>query len=270
MVKKLMNALVAIIFIAGVGLLVYPSFSDWWNKQHRSEAIASYEKKVASLTEKQYQQLWNGAIHYNQTHPTNSFVLSKDEEALYKKTLDVTGTGIMGYVEIPKINVSLPIYHGDDQAILQIAIGHIPGTSLPVGGKGTHSVLSGHRGLPSARLFTDIDQLKKGDILKLQVMDNTLTYKVDQISVVLPSDMSKMQIDPNQDYCTLMTCTPYGVNTHRLLVRGHRISRKSTRVARNLTRADYVIWDLSWGLICLILVMILIRIVKQRRKTMKS
>ena len=118
MVKKLMNALVAIIFIAGVGLLVYPSFSDWWNKQHRSEAIASYEKKVASLTEKQYQQLWNGAIHYNQTHPTNSFVLSKDEEALYKKTLDVTGTGIMGYVEIPKINVSLPIYHGDDQAIL--------------------------------------------------------------------------------------------------------------------------------------------------------
>ena len=241
MVKKLMNALVAIIFIAGVGLLVYPSFSDWWNKQHRSEAIASYEKKVASLTEKQYQQLWNG-----------------------------TGTGIMGYVEIPKINVSLPIYHGDDQAILQIAIGHIPGTSLPVGGKGTHSVLSGHRGLPSARLFTDIDQLKKGDIFMLQVMDNTLTYKVDQISVVLPSDMSKLQIDSNQDYCTLMTCTPYGVNTHRLLVRGHRISRKSTRVARNLTRADYVIWDLSWGLICLILVIILIRMVKQRRKTIKS
>ena len=206
----------------------------------------------------------------HQTHPTNSFVLSKDEEALYKKTLDVTGTGIMGYVEIPKINVSLPIYHGDDQAILQIAIGHIPGTSLPVGGKGTHSVLSGHRGLPSARLFTDIDQLKKGDIFMLQVMDNTLTYKVDQISVVLPSDMSKLQIDSNQDYCTLMTCTPYGVNTHRLLVRGHRISRKSTRVARNLTRADYVIWDLSWGLICLILVIILIRMVKQRRKTIKS
>ncbi|WP_202982873.1 class C sortase [Sharpea azabuensis] len=197
-------------------------------------------------------------------------IQQKDEEALYKKTLDVTGTGIMGYVEIPKINVSLPIYHGDDQAILQIAIGHIPGTSLPVGGKGTHSVLSGHRGLPSARLFTDIDQLKKGDIFMLQVMDNTLTYKVDQISVVLPSDMSKMQIDPNQDYCTLMTCTPYGVNTHRLLVRGHRISRKSIRVARNLTRADYVIWDLSWGLICLILVIILIRMVKQRRKTMKS
>lgn len=270
MVKKIVNVLVAVIFVVGVGLLVYPSFSNWWNQQHRSEAIASYEKKVASLSDKEYKHLWQDAINYNRTHNVNTFSLNQKEEKQYKKILDITHTGIMGYVEIPKINVALPIYHGDEQSILQIAIGHIPGTSLPVGGKGTHCVLSGHRGLPSARLFTDIDQLKKGDVFMLQVMDNTLTYQVDQISTVLPQDTSKMQIDPQQDYCTLVTCTPYGVNTHRLLVRGHRIPNRSVRVAPDLTAADPVIWDIIWGVIAFVFLLLGIHQLKKNRGHQKN
>ena len=270
MVKKLLNIVVAAIFVVGVGLLVYPSFSNWWNQQHRSQAIASYEKKVASLSEKEYKHLWQDAKKYNAEHHVNTISLDHEEEKQYKKVLDITNTGIMGYVEIPKINVSLPIYHGDEQSILQIAIGHIPGTSLPVGGKGTHCVLSGHRGLPSARLFTDIDQLKKGDLFMLQVMDNTLTYKVDQISTVLPQDTSKMQIDPYQDYCTLVTCTPYGVNTHRLLVRGHRIPNQSVRVAPDLTTADPVIWDICWGVVAVVLLLLGIHQLKKSKLREKN
>lgn len=165
------------------------------------------------------------------SHDESRFNLTDEERAKYEKTLDVTGTGIMGYVEIPKISVSLPIYHGTDATVLQIAIGHIPGSSLPVGGQGTHCVISGHRGLPSARLFTDIDQLREGDLFMLNVLGKTLTYQVDQIRVVLPDELDDLAIDDGQDYCTLVTCTPYGVNTHRLLVRGHRVPNQGAAVA---------------------------------------
>lgn len=169
--------------------------------------------------------------------------LSNAEKSVYNKTLDVTGTGIMAYVEIPKINTTLPIYHGTDDAILQVAVGHIPGTSLPVGGKGTHAVISGHRGLPSAKLFTDIDRLVDGDTFMIQVLDETLTYEVDQILTVLPDDVSALAIDPNQDYVTLVTCTPYGVNSHRLLVRGHRIANetKEARVTAEASQVDPIL-----------------------------
>jgi sortase A len=169
--------------------------------------------------------------------------LSKAEKSVYDKTLDVTGTGIMAYVDIPKVNTTLPIYHGTEDSILQVAVGHIPGTSLPVGGKGTHAVISGHRGLPSAKLFTDIDRLREGDTFMIQVLDETLTYEVDQILTVLPDDVSALAIDPNKDYVTLVTCTPYGVNSHRLLVRGHRIPNKvkDARVVAEASRVDAMI-----------------------------
>lgn len=176
----------------------------------------------------EYERMWNDAVEYNKAllSKSNRYNMTDEQRKEYESVLDVTGTGIMGYIEIPSIDVSLPIYHGTNESVLQIAIGHIESSSLPVGGIGTHCVISGHRGLPSAKLFTDIDQLQNGDRFMIQVLDRTLTYEVDQIRIVLPSELQDLEIDPNQDYCTLVTCTPYGVNTHRLLVRGHRVENE--------------------------------------------
>lgn len=214
-------------------MMLYPSVSDWWNSMHQSRAIATYQEAVSDNSAEVNQQLWDAAVAYNQAlpHDGSRFTLTDEERERYEQTLDVTGTGIMGYVEIPKISVSLPIYHGTDATVLQIAIGHIPGSSLPVGGEGTHCVISGHRGLPSARLFTDIDQLREGDVFMLHVLGKTLTYQVDQIRVVLPDELDDLAIDDGLDLCTLVTCTPYGVNTHRLLVRGHRIPNQGAAIA---------------------------------------
>ncbi len=214
-----------LILLAGLSLLLYPTFSDYWNSFHQSRAIASYSDAVEELDEEDYEAFWQAAVEYNKEMAStgNRFSLSEEEEEEYNKILDITGTGIMGYVEIPSIQCSLPIYHGTDEAVLQIAAGHIEGTSLPVGGEGSHCVISGHRGLPSAKLFTDLDQLVEGDVFMLRVMDEVLTYEVDQILIVEPYDLDALQIEDGKDYCTLVTCTPYGVNTHRLLVRGHRI-----------------------------------------------
>ncbi len=214
-----------LILITGVALLVYPSFSDWWNSLHQTRAVASYQEAVADLSGEERQAQWDAAAAYNAGLPAKGdrYHMSEEEQMEYENLLDISGTGIMGSIEIEKINVDLPIYHGTDEGVLQIALGHIPGSSLPVGGESAHAVISGHRGLPSARLFTDIDQLVNGDIFTLQVLGNTLTYEVDQISTVLPSEMENLEIEEGHDYVTLVTCTPYGVNTHRLLVRGHRI-----------------------------------------------
>ena len=229
--SRLVNAVLILIFLAGIALLAYPTFSDWWNDLHQSRAIAGYVEKVSDMSDKKNRAMWEAAQAYNQRLLAKSgdrFVLTDEEKEAYNKILDVTGTGIMGYVNIPKITVSLPIYHGTDPAVLEIAVGHIEGSSMPVGGRGTHCVISGHRGLPSAKLFTDIDQLKEGDTFQLQVLNRTLTYEVDQIRIVLPDQLEDLAIDPDKDYCTLVTCTPYGVNTHRLLVRGHRIKEEQT------------------------------------------
>ena len=229
--SRLINAVLVLIFLAGIGLLAYPTFSDWWNDLHQSRAIAGYVEKVSDMSDEKSRAMWEAAQAYNERLLQKSgdrFVLTDEEKEAYNKVLDVTGTGIMGYVNIPRIAVSLPIYHGTDPAVLEIAVGHIEGSSLPVGGKGTHCVISGHRGLPSAKLFTDIDRLKEGDTFQLQVLNRTLTYEVDQIRIVLPDQLEDLAIDPDKDYCTLVTCTPYGVNTHRLLVRGHRIREEQT------------------------------------------
>ncbi|MBR0410649.1 MAG: class C sortase [Eubacterium sp.] len=222
------NFLLTVILLAGLGILAYPKFSDWWNSFHQSRAIAGYVEKVADMDQKNIDKLWKEAEQYNVSlrEKSGRFRMSKEELKEYNSILDVTGTGIMGYIEISKINVSLPIYHGTNEAVLQIAIGHIEGSSFPIGGTGTHAVLSGHRGLPSAKLFSDIDQLEAGDRFVIQVLDRTMTYEVDQIHIVLPSEMQDLEIDENQDYVTLITCTPYGVNTHRMLVRGHRVANE--------------------------------------------
>ena len=193
--------------------------------------------------------------------------LSNAEKSVYNKTLDVTGTGIMAYVDIPKINTTLPIYHGRDDATLQVAVGHIPRTSLPVGGKGTHAVISGHSGLPSAKLFTDIDRLVDGDTFMIQVLDEALTYEVDQILTVLPDDVSALAIDPNQDYVTLVTCTPYGVNSHRLLVRGHRIpiKIKNARVISEASRVEPLLVAPILAIFIFILLLLVITVYRKLR-----
>ena len=221
----LLTLLLVLALIAGLSLLLYPTVADFWNSLHQSRAIASYVESVEELDDEAYEEIWAAAQEYNAALPGDDSRFVPDEEELerYESLLNVGGDGIMGYVEIEKIDVLLPIYHGASEEVLQVAIGHIPGSSLPVGGAGTHCVISGHRGLPSAKLFTDLDQLEDGDTFMLHVLGETLTYEVDQIRIVEPDDLTYLALEPGADYCTLVTCTPYGVNSHRLLVRGHRI-----------------------------------------------
>ncbi len=222
--KHLSTIFLVLILILGVGVLLYPTVSDYWNSFHQSRAIASYIDQIENIDPANYDEEWARAEAYNEKLTTlpNRFLLSDEDYAEYESLLNLTGSGIMGYIEIPKINCTLPIYHGTDEAVLQIAVGHIEGTSLPIGEPGTHTVLSGHRGLPSAKLFTDLDQLEERDLFVIRVLDRIMTYEVDQVLIVLPEEMDSLAIDPEQDYCTLVTCTPYGINSHRLLVRGHR------------------------------------------------
>lgn len=222
---RLSTILLILVFLAGLSLLLYPTVSDYWNSFHQSKTIAKYAEAVAKLDDSTYEKLWTEAQKYNEEllQKKARYDLSAEERAEYEKLLDVSGNGIIGYIEIPLIGCALPIYHGTDESVLQVAVGHIEGSSLPVGGIGTHCVISGHRGLPSAKLFTNLDKLSEGDEFILRVLDETLTYEVDQILIVEPHEMDSLGIEKDKDYCTLVTCTPYGVNTHRLLVRGHRV-----------------------------------------------
>ena len=209
------------ILLAGLGIMLYPSISDWWNSMHATQAIAGY---VEDLSSEERDEMLEAARAYNARLQNGvDYMLTEEELEEYKNLLNIAGTGIMGYVQISAIGVNLPIYHSVDESILQVAIGHVPGSSLPVGGERTHAVLSGHRGLPSARLFTDLDQMVEGDTFTINIMDTTITYMVDQIRIVLPEEVDDLAIQAGRDYCTLVTCTPYGVNTHRMLVRGKRI-----------------------------------------------
>ena len=226
-----------IVLIAGLSLLLYPTFSDWWNSMHQSRAVASYVEKVANMEEDEYVHLWEEAWEYNRSlaERPNGYSLNEEQKEIYRHLLDISGLGIMGYIEIPNIDVTLPIYHGTDEAVLQIAVGHLEWTSLPVGGEGSHCVISGHRGLPSAKLFTNLDKLVEGDLFVIRVLDEILTYEVDQILIVEPSQTENLLISQNKDLCTLVTCTPYGVNSHRLLVRGHRVENQEEAAAIRVT-----------------------------------
>lgn len=223
--KKWTTPILIVLFLLGLSLLLYPSVSNYWNARHQSHLINSYSEQMASIDNTEVQALWDAAVSYNDNicNRANPFVLSPEEKAIYDQALDIDSTGIMGYIEIPSIGVALPIYHGTDESVLQIAAGHVDWTYLPVGGEGTHSVLSGHRGLPSAKLFTDLDRLKEGDEFVIRILNEILTYEIDQILIVLPEETEALMPVAGKDYCTLVTCTPYGVNSHRMLVRGHRI-----------------------------------------------
>ena len=224
MKKNRTNIILLLIFLIGLSVMLYPSFSNYWNDRHQSKAVASYNSQVQKMNKTDYKKMFAEAEAYNKelsniSHPFENY----GEVPGYDNILDVTDTGIMGYVTIDKIKVELPIYHGTSEGVLQIAVGHLAGSSLPVGGKGTHTVLSAHRGLPSAKLFSNLDKLEEGDTFEITVLNKKMTYQVDQIHIVNPDNLKDLQVDPDKDYCTLMTCTPYGINTHRLLVRGVRV-----------------------------------------------
>ena len=230
--KHISTIFIILIFLVGLGFISYPTVSNLWNQAHQSRAIATYTEQVEKLDDSSNKEMLKAARKYNKEllKKADHWKLSKKDKKKYESLLDVSGTGIMGYIEIPKIDCSLPVYHGTDEGALQIAIGHLEGSSLPVGGKSSHCVLSGHRGLPSARLFTDLDQMEEGDTFILNILGHKLAYEVDQIKVVLPEEMSDLEIQEGKDLCTLVTCTPYGINTHRLLVRGHRVKYVETKV----------------------------------------
>lgn len=236
MKKHLSTIALILVLLAGVSLLLYPTVSDYWNARHASKAVADYTQNVQALDQDAYDELLAAAEDYNRSLLTreNGFFLTEEQQAQYESLLDISGTGIMGYIEIPSINVSLPIYHGTSDSVLQIAVGHLDWTSLPVGGESTHCVLSGHRGLPSAKLFTNLDQIVEGDTFIIRVLDEVLTYEVDRILIVEPEDVTALQIESGKDLCALVTCTPYGINSHRLLVRGHRVETEQEEAAVRL------------------------------------
>lgn len=223
--KSLMYRLfVTVMILLGIGLLAYPSVSNWYNDVHRTRAIADYESAMADMSAVDIESMFEQARVYNKnlTGKYDRFRPTDAELADYNAILDITGTGIMGYIEIPKIQVKLPVYHTVEETVLQIAAGHMPGTSFPIGEPGSHSVISGHRGLPSAKLFTHLDELQDGDLFQIHILDKTFTYRVYDIEVVLPEEMDSLSIASDREFVTLVTCTPYGVNSHRILVHAER------------------------------------------------
>ena len=245
--KRLSTIIVVLALVIGVSLILYPMASNLLNTLSHQKAINSYIAKVDSMGVEESNEILNAAIEYNRqlarNFPTSLYLTTDEQREKYYATLDITGTGIMGYIDIPVIDVHLPIYHGTDEMVLQVGVGHIDGSSLPVGGESAHTYLSGHCGLPSATLFTNIDQLVIGDIFTIKVLKDTITYEVDNIEVVEPMVLNLTKLEKGRDLCTLVTCTPYGVNTHRLLVRGHRIATPTdgtVTLRANRTEAEIV------------------------------
>lgn len=290
MKRKLSGILFGLLFLIGFGILIYPTVADQWNTYRQSRLISSYEKNIEEMEPEDFTAQWEKAQALNGTLTKNSIygdVFGQDEEEMqdseYWQVLNVGGDGVMGYLSIPKINLKVSIYHGTGDEVLQTGVGHLNGTGLPIGGESTHSVLAAHRGLPSARLFTDIDQMKKGDKFYLHILDETLAYQVDQIlDMVDKDDMetleNALQIEEGKDYVTLFTCTPYGVNSHRLLVRGTRVPYtgeediEETPVDTMLRAVqDYYMLYLVLGLSVTLLVILFMKIlIKPGKKKTKA
>lgn len=288
MKRRLTGILLTMVFLAGAGFFLYPTLAELWNQMNASRAINQIRTTLREITPEDYTQLWEDAESYNKTVRQNTFfsdVFMKADngrdDSPYWKVLDVQGNGIMGYLHIPKINQELPIYHGTAESVLQVAIGHLPGTSLPIGGESTHTVLAAHRGLPSARLFTDVDQLVEKDKMYLHVLDRTFAYEVDQILPMVDKDdlealTDAMQIVPGEDHITLLTCTPYGVNSHRLLVRGIRVPyygedevAEEPAAESMVRRLDLtVVWYVQLGAVALLMVIFLFK--KPRRRSRRK
>ena len=246
MKKHWSTVLLILVCLAGVALILYPTVSEAWNRRHQSHAIIGYSAFVEKLEEDDNEAILEAAREYNRSiAPGNIQKLTDERLEEYTSQLDPLGNGIMGYIEIPSIQCSLPIYHGTEESILTAAVGHLDWSSLPVGGENTHCVISGHRGLPSAKLFTRLDELREGDTFLLKVLNETLTYEVDRIAVVLPDEVSSLCVMEGEDLCTLVTCTPYGINTHRLLVHGHRVENATEVPTVHVTADATVIRPLT-------------------------
>lgn len=286
MKRKISTFLFGLLFLAGFGILAYPTISNQWNTYRQSKLISNYESAVSEMTEEDFEEAWAAARSYNQTFEKNSirsdvFGLEESdslENTEYWKVLNAAGDGIMGYITIPKINIRLSIYHGTNEDVLQTGVGHLNGTKLPIGGESNHSVLSAHRGLPSAKLFTDIDQLKEKDRFYVHILNEDLAYEVDRILPMVEKDdydalEEALKIEEGQDYVTLFTCTPYGVNSHRLLVRGHRIpydGELETSPVESMVQAiqNYYMLYLLLGIGLTALVILLMYRIMKRKKNM--
>lgn len=267
------NMILVVMLVLGVSLLLYPSVANIWNSYNQSQVIDSYTDSISKMSNDEYDKMLKEAHTFNKELREINYPWNLDEEMKlkYENTLNVDKVGMMGYIEIPILNIKIPIYHGTSDTTLQVAIGHVEGSSLPVGGESTHSVLSGHRGLPSAKLFTDLDQMQLQDQFMIHILDETYTYEVDQIRIVLPQEVDDIAIVDGEDYCTLVTCTPYGINTHRLLVRGHRIENDASiyanRVSTDAIQIDgYIValFLLIPSVIIVILSMLLITSLKRK------
>lgn len=263
MKKKILNLFFGFVFIVGVALLLYPTISHYIHQYRQSQVIEVYRDRVEQIhTYNEYKQQ---ALDYNQfvsSYSSISSVLAAKKEysgRKYEELLDIGDVGVMGVLKIPAVDVELPIYHGTDQEELQIGVGHYRGSSLPIGGENTHSVLTGHRGLPSSRLLTDIDQLGKGDVFYIQVLNETIAYEVDQIKTVLPEELNDINVVQGEDYCTLVTCTPYGINTHRLLVRGKRIAYVDLKNELNQEVFIFPIALIAVGILLMYMFVILVK-----------
>lgn len=269
--KHISTIILCITFITGLSLLLYPTVSNYWNAQHQTQAVVDYTERIERMDDSEKLAEIDRAREYNSLLVDNGrrFSPNKEEKEFYNSVLSVDDNGMMGYITIPELRLKLAIYHGVDESVLQVGIGHIEGSSLPVGGQSTHCVISGHRGLPSAKLFTDIDKLVVGDVFMLHVYDEMLTYEVDQILIVEPEDYSALAIEEGKDYCTLITCTPYGINTHRLLVRGHRIENKiidGTRVTSDAVKVNKYLVIAGISLLLLFIYYLLVLIIRLYKK----
>ena len=271
MKNRISTVVLVVLLLTGVSLLLYPSLSDYWNSFHATQVVSNYAQEVQAMDRSRYEALWKDAVAYNQSLLTRSteYVTTDKQKQQYDRLLNLDGTGIMGYLEIPTIEISLPIYHGTEESVLQVGVGHIEWSSLPTGGAGTHCVLSGHRGLPSARLFSNLDQLVAGDTFVIRVLDEVLTYEVDQIRIVEPTDVSALTIEDGRDLCTLVTCTPYGINSHRLLVRGHRVENASEdiRVTSDAIQIEPLIIAPLLAMPILLVLLILVLLPHSKKKT---
>lgn len=266
--------LLVAIFLVGLCVLLYPTISDFWNEKRQSQAIMNYDDLLVDLTPEDFSEYFRKAEDYNDKLRRISFPFlgysELDDE--YYSTLDVNGNGMMGYITIEKIKIQLPIYHGTSDKVLNSAVGHMEGSSLPIGGESTHSVLSAHRGLPSAKLFTNLDKLVVGDIFTITILDRTFTYQVDQVRIVLPDKIEELYVKDGEDYCTLVTCTPYGINTHRMLVRGTRIENIEAPKKVNIFTEAYQIDPLivtpcvAIPILAALLVYLMIRSSKEKKK----
>ena len=255
--------------LCGLGVMLYPTVSDWWNTMHQARLVTDYTAKVQEMSTAEYEDFLEKAQAYNEALNQLSFPFSEHStlESQYLDALDISGNGMMGYISIPKINIELPIYHGTSDSVLNSAAGHLEGSSLPIGGESTHAVISAHRGLPTAKLFTDLNELQEGDIFTITILNETLTYQVDQILIVDPTQMEALNVIPGEDHVTLMTCTPYGINTQRLFVRGIRVPNEDVEaiLASDAYKIPTYILVFGFGIPMLFILLIILLIHYSRR-----